>query len=423
MDIYEYLLSRAKLFYTQGIRKFAGSYITKKVSLTNFNSDMDKRHYLIMSNFRVTDGNREIRFNEYVRNQIEIAKQLNIILEYHISHTWFMGSEVFLYDLVIDIEKAPIRENIEILEDVVNFLKIYGMKAVAKISSIIEKDNDLYAGFHIHVDLSSLEPYAYDLGGVNIIVEKWEDFYDSLIDRLERITEVQGRFDRAYKSREHMIRGFLSPKVDKDNPSKLLGFSIPINIDVLKDLVHKKKYDKILNHFRSIDHALKYRTIPRGKVINPKLFQALFEGLTGNKISIEIGRRIHIHVEDLPYNPLGFTKIFDHSNKYKCYEYIDRVLEKGLRDGRKRFIMYCAARYLVNVKKLKPEEAINIIMEFIDKSTKLPGFKGSGKIYASWVRSVVRGVKKKELWPYKLEKLKEKDKEVYQSVMEILSQN
>jgi len=95
------------------------------------------------------------------------------------------------------------------------------------------------------------------------------------------------------------------------------------------------------------------------------------------------------------------------------YDWIEKVLEKGLEDGRKRFILYVASRYLVNVKGLSEEQAVEALKEFAQR-------KGSGKVYESWLRNVVRGVKAKKLLPWSLKRLQERDKELYEQVVKAI---
>ncbi|MDT7901581.1 MAG: DNA primase noncatalytic subunit PriX [Acidianus sp.] len=95
------------------------------------------------------------------------------------------------------------------------------------------------------------------------------------------------------------------------------------------------------------------------------------------------------------------------------YSWIDTILEKGLPDGRKRFILYVASRYLVNVKNLNEDEALEKLKEFYYKT-------GSGKVYDAWIRSVIKGVKTKGLRPPSLKKLQEKDPELYEEIRRVL---
>ena len=419
MNVYDYLLQKSSLFYLQGVREFPNLRITKKIAIANFDSDMDKRHCLIMKGFRVLCGNEELSFRNYVERQIRDARKLGVIPEVHISTAWYLGPDLFLYDLVIDVEKAPIKDNVRVLEDVVKFLEMYGMKPAIKVSSIVLDRDELLAGFHVYVDSTSLIPNALNIGGLDIIVDRWEEFYDSLIDRLERVTGVRGIFDRAFKNRDHMIRAFLSPKADKEDPKRLLGFSVPVKLDVLKNLVSLRKYGNIIKYFTDINYANSLRNIPRSTIENPKLFISLFEGLTSNKLSLPLGSGNSV-IEDMPVDPVVIDRRKAPVRGWK-FDYIEKVLERGLRDGRKRFILFCAARYLVNVKGLEVREAINKIMQFVERSEMLPNFRGNGRVYESWVRSVIHGVKSKKLMPYSLEKLKEKDRDLYLIIQDTLS--
>ena len=96
------------------------------------------------------------------------------------------------------------------------------------------------------------------------------------------------------------------------------------------------------------------------------------------------------------------------------YQWIEKILEKGLPDCRKRFILYVASRYLVNVKGLDENTAVEELKEFYNKY--------GGKVYESWIKSVVRGVKAKKLMPWSLKRIEEKDKEMYEIISKILNE-
>ncbi|QIW23495.1 DNA primase noncatalytic subunit PriX [Sulfolobus sp. S-194] len=96
------------------------------------------------------------------------------------------------------------------------------------------------------------------------------------------------------------------------------------------------------------------------------------------------------------------------------YEWVDKVLDEGLEDARKRFILYVGSRYLVNIKGLSEDEAIKRLEDFYYK-------KGGGKIYESWLKSVLRGVKNKGLKPWSLKRIQEKDKEMYSLISKVLN--
>ncbi len=144
-------------------------------------------------------------------------------------------------------------------------------------------------------------------------------------------------------------------------------------------------------------------------------------------------RRIILHYpDDTPAGHIeyadGFSSIYDNEGNFlfkvegkfppppkksSDYSWIEKVLEKGLQDSRKRFILYVASRYLVNVKGIDEDVALNILKEFYYKLQ-------SGKVYESWLKSVLNGVKKKGLLPWSLKRIEERDKEMYNEIMKAL---
>ncbi|AWS00173.1 DNA primase noncatalytic subunit PriX [Metallosphaera hakonensis] len=104
--------------------------------------------------------------------------------------------------------------------------------------------------------------------------------------------------------------------------------------------------------------------------------------------------------------------IFPPRPRTTSLDWIDVVLDRGLSDGRKRFILYVASRYLVNVKGLPEDQAVEKLKEFY--------YKSGGKVYDTWIRSVLRGVKSKGLMPPSLKRLELKDRELYKAIKEVL---
>ncbi|BBD72388.1 hypothetical protein HS1genome_0777 [Sulfodiicoccus acidiphilus] len=95
------------------------------------------------------------------------------------------------------------------------------------------------------------------------------------------------------------------------------------------------------------------------------------------------------------------------------YSWIDKVLEKGLGDGRKRFILYVASRYLVNVKSMDEETALDVLRKFYEI--------GGGVVYDAWLRSVIRGVKSRGLKPWSLSRVKRDDPDLFSQIQSVLS--
>jgi hypothetical protein len=101
------------------------------------------------------------------------------------------------------------------------------------------------------------------------------------------------------------------------------------------------------------------------------------------------------------------------------YEWVEKIIKKRLPDGRKRFILYVLSAYLMIVKRLSEEEAIQVVQEFLENSCRNHG--NCGKVYESFIRGDLQRVKSKGLKPTTLEKLREKDPELCSIVEKVIS--
>jgi hypothetical protein len=117
--------------------------------------------------------------------------------------------------------------------------------------------------------------------------------------------------------------------------------------------------------------------------------------------------------------PVVATRDEQVARRPRGYDWVEKIIEKGLPDGRKRFILYVLSAYLVNVKGLSEDEAIQVVQEFLENSCRNHG--NCGKVYESFIRGDLRRVKSKGLRPASLERLKEKDPELY-SLIKALSE-
>ncbi len=100
------------------------------------------------------------------------------------------------------------------------------------------------------------------------------------------------------------------------------------------------------------------------------------------------------------------------------WQWIEAVLDRGLPDGRKRFILYVASRYLVNVLGLGVEEFLERLKHFLESSCARHG--NCGRIYESWLRSVLRGVASGGYKPLSLRTLGERDPDLYRVIREVI---
>ncbi len=101
------------------------------------------------------------------------------------------------------------------------------------------------------------------------------------------------------------------------------------------------------------------------------------------------------------------------------YSWVEKLIERGVPDGRSRLILYVVSRYLVNVKGLTVDDAEKIIEEFIENSCRNHG--DCSKIYNSWIRNVLKRVSEGGWLPWSLDRIKERDPELYTIVETVLS--
>jgi hypothetical protein len=100
------------------------------------------------------------------------------------------------------------------------------------------------------------------------------------------------------------------------------------------------------------------------------------------------------------------------------YQWINTIIRRGVPDGRSRLILYVISRYLVNIQGLSDEEAQAEIDSFIEASCK--NFGNCGKIYKSWIRNVLKHVRRGGWKPWSLERMKRDDPELYNIVARIV---
>ena len=111
-------------------------------------------------------------------------------------------------------------------------------------------------------------------------------------------------------------------------------------------------------------------------------------------------------------------KPFARRSKSK-WGWIEAVLRSGLPDGRKRFILYIASRYLVNVKGYSMDEALEVLQGFLDASCR--NYGNCGRVYQSWLRSVLNGVKAGGYMPWSLNTLRDRDRDLHRIVEGVLN--
>ena len=194
----------------------------------------------------------------------------------------------------------------------------------------------------------------------------------------------------------------LDPSIHSDFARALLGRLRPATLDLAATLDRR--------HLFRIPYTRHEATGKRARFLDPRGLQplriedwdySLYEPLDPARVRV-----VRVVVE-----PPRIVVARRPRHAPSLYRYVEAVLEAGLPDGRKRFILYVASRYLVNVKGLSVDEALEVLRGFLEASCRNHG--NCGRVYHSWLRSVLRGVSEKRLLPPGLSRLREKDPELY----------
>lgn len=125
--------------------------------------------------------------------------------------------------------------------------------------------------------------------------------------------------------------------------------------------------------------------------------------------------KVRVYVADVQ---IPKTRVINLRASPRRYQWVEKVLKEGLPDGRKRFIFYVATAYLLTVKGLGEEEAMQIIKDFLEASCREHG--KCDKVYDSWIRNNMKYVKQRNLMPTSLAKIQEKDPELYNLIKHVL---
>jgi len=135
------------------------------------------------------------------------------------------------------------------------------------------------------------------------------------------------------------------------------------------------------------------------------------------KVALPSLQRRYVEPPELVAQPSGQAML--QANRPRRYEWVEKIIERGLPDGRKRFILCVLSAYLVNVKGLGEDEALEVVKEFLENSCR--NYNNCGKVYESFIRGDLVRVRSKGIKPTSLEKLKEKDPELYKLIAQVAS--
>ncbi|MEM4625096.1 MAG: DNA primase noncatalytic subunit PriX [Thermosphaera sp.] len=99
-------------------------------------------------------------------------------------------------------------------------------------------------------------------------------------------------------------------------------------------------------------------------------------------------------------------------------DWIWKIVEKGLPDGRKRFMLKVLIPRLLNVYGRSEEEVYEACKSFIDNSCTNHG--SCSTIYDSWIRSTIRSATFSKFKGFGLKKIREADPELYDLIKSVL---
>lgn len=99
--------------------------------------------------------------------------------------------------------------------------------------------------------------------------------------------------------------------------------------------------------------------------------------------------------------------------------WIQRVVEFGLPDGRKRFLFHVLIPYLAVVRQLSEKEVLRICHDFLENSCKNHG--KCDKVHNSWIRSSMGSARSKGFRGFSLQKLRERCPDLYLEILSALS--
>ena len=100
------------------------------------------------------------------------------------------------------------------------------------------------------------------------------------------------------------------------------------------------------------------------------------------------------------------------------YRWIRQVIEaSGLRDGRKRLLFYVLVPYWVTIEGRSVEETVLLAEKWVKRQSR------RDQVSRSWIRSLARNVRRKNIKPWSLGKIREKDLEIFETICRIIGEN
>jgi len=378
----------------------AAEGLGKYVQVSNFEAGLSTGEWLVYRGRVLAEGGRSERLRDWLLANFKRIEEKGCVPEVHLSNCWILGGEPTAFDLVIDLEPSSLELQLERAACVLKYLKMYGVKAVCKVSSIRGGS----VGLHVYADLHVF----WRLG----LEEKWAEFYRNLLEHLSRVYTIPlEAVDDAFKSK-HNYRAFNSPRSEKGDPARFNCYNIPISVKEYRELGRVLGWDKALAALEA-DAMQPTLRLPWSGVFDAESFLALFKGLTSLKLGEDVERKAAERV--LHYK----HKLYRSNPKVK---WIEQVLLNGLEDGRKRFVYRCAAPYLAQLVKrglITEVEALMKLRHFNEVSTQKSKKR---PLHNYFLRGQLSSCLKKDIRPMSLAKFLEQYPELKPAVEAALSE-
>jgi hypothetical protein len=107
--------------------------------------------------------------------------------------------------------------------------------------------------------------------------------------------------------------------------------------------------------------------------------------------------------------------------KGSSLSWIEQLLQHPVEDGRHRLLWHVLAPYLINVKKLSPDQAEKVLQEYFEKCNAVRSLEPSSYSFKRLIRYYLKSAEKHGYPPWRLETIERQDPQLAQIVKEVLA--
>ncbi len=202
------------------------------------------------------------------------------------------------------------------------------------------------------------------------------------------------------------------------NDAQVAAVAAEIGLEIKKSKIGMDEFsipftNYITNAPKRPEYALVNQPIREGNVI---LGRASLIGLIANAAAMRMASGIAVKTAELPKEIIARAKAMKaaalknmeaterHKGSSRSSEWIEKLIKTPIPDARHRTVNLILAPYLVNVKKLNDDDAIRIILDYIERCK---GIEPNTKINEQYIRYQCDYARKKGLKPMSFENAKE----------------